>query len=164
MSRPRAPSLHVEVIGISRGLKTVCQECVHACKAEYAASFHSKMFRRTLRTCVGPKERLRTHVRVCLRGLEDEDYVRDIFGDLSAILESGEEGTWCYVEGTFVDVSICARTPSPDVLPSRQAQTDYENSPEGPHSKLCSDPAPRSPPRCPERRHPSCTQPGVWPS
>lgn len=132
--RPRSASLRVEVTGISRGLKTVCQECVHACKT---------VFRRTLRTRVGPNERLHTRVihrvRVCLRGLEDEDYVRDIFGDLLAILESGEEGTWCYVEGTFVDVSISARTPSPET----------------PHSKLCSDTAPSSLPRCPEQRHPT---------
>jgi hypothetical protein len=70
--------------------------------------------------------------------LEDEDYVRDIFGDLLAILKSGEEGTWCYHEGAFVDVSIVPKTPSPPCAKQLSAgstvyteQDDEVGSPQG---------------------------------
>ena len=118
----RAP-VRIEMIRVSHGLQAVCQECICACKAELVACLRSTT---------------RTRVRVCLRGLEDEDYVRDIFGDLLAILKSGEEGTWCYHEGAFVDVSIVPKTPSPPCAQQLSAgstvyteQDDGVGSPQG---------------------------------
>jgi len=118
----RAP-VRIEMTRVSHGLRAVCQECICACKAELVACLRSTT---------------RTRVRVCLRGLEDEDYVRDIFGDLLAILKSGEEGTWCYHEGAFVDVSIVPKTPSPPCAQQLSAgstvyteQDDGVGSPQG---------------------------------
>ncbi len=114
--RAERNALRIELIRVSSDLRAVCHECIRACKAELVACLRSTT---------------RTRVRVCLRGLEDEDYVRDIFADLLAILQCGEEGTWCYHDGAFVDVLLVPKTPSPPCAPQRSAGSTVSEQDDG---------------------------------
>ena len=42
-------------------------------------------------------------VTVCLAGISDEEYIKDILIDLKDILERGEDGYWCYGMGAYID-------------------------------------------------------------
>jgi hypothetical protein len=42
-------------------------------------------------------------VTVCLAGISDEEYIKDILIDLKDIVERGEDGYWCYGMGAYID-------------------------------------------------------------
>ena len=135
--------LCLKVTSVSWGLAEVCRECVHACRRTFEECMlsQSTSLRRTRclccncdggeNECLGERSRDSTHVQVSLKGVCDEEYVRDIFKDLEAIIRNGEEGIWCYGEQSFIDVSVFpSSTPPPSPTP---------RSGHGPTLKTCAN-------------------------
>jgi len=107
-------ALRVQLDGIESSVQIVCRECLRACTSQVERNFLEDrapvLEEGSSRQHISGYASI--HVKMCLRGVHEAEYVKDIFEDLQAIVHRGEEGQWWYGPTSFMHVSI-RRSKSP---------------------------------------------------